>query len=157
MKRRYSSGEQMRLYELFGEPSQWGKTLRSMPWHSAIVMVKPFSGSTIADFIVPCTFDFNVAATKYFHELEEGDVPLTFLFSGSVFFSGEDGALQLSQISWNSEASYRMAVAVWKRMMDLYYPNSAWLCLRRDVFDRLLQHKRENAFTSFDQMIESLL
>ena len=21
--------------------------------------------------------------------------------------------------------------------MDLYYPNSAWLCLRKDVFDRL--------------------
>jgi hypothetical protein len=157
MRRRYSPGEQVRLYELFGEPSQWGKTLHSMPWHSAIVMVKPFTGSTIADLVVPCTFDFNVAATKYFHELDDGDIPLTFLFSGSVFYSGAGGALQLAQISWESEAAYRLPVAVWKKMMDLYYPNSAWLCLRRDVFDRLLRVKRENAFTSFDQLLESFL
>ena len=25
--------------------------------------------------------------------------------------------------------------------MDHYYPNSAWLCLRQDVFDRLYQYK----------------
>ena len=33
-----------------------------------------------------CTFDFNVAATKYFDGLEEGEVPSDFLFSGTVFY-----------------------------------------------------------------------
>jgi hypothetical protein len=33
----------------------------------------------------PCSCDFNIAATKYFHGLEQGDVPLNFLFSGSIF------------------------------------------------------------------------
>ena len=157
MKRRYSPGEQVRLYELFGERSQWGKTLHSMPWTNAMVVVKPFAGSTTADLVVPCTFDFNVAATKYFHELDDGEIPLTFLFSGSIFYSAADGALQLAQISWESDAAYRLPVAIWKTMMDLYYGDSAFLCLRRDVFDRLLQYKRERAFTSWEQTIESFL
>ena len=51
------------------------------------VVVPPFNGRTwwIA---VPCTFDFNVAATKYFAGLEEGELPLDLLFSGTVFYAG---------------------------------------------------------------------
>ena len=26
-------------------------------------------------------------------------------------------------------------------MMEHYYPNSAWLCLRKDIFDRLFAYK----------------
>jgi hypothetical protein len=128
-----------------------------MLWTNAMVVVKPFTGRTTAELPVACTFDFNVAATKYFHGLEGGDVPLTFLFSGSVFYNDARGALQLAQISWESEASWRLPVEVWKHMMDLYYPNAAWLCLSRGVFDRLLQYKRERAFPTWEQAIESVL
>jgi hypothetical protein len=42
-------------------------------------------------------------------------------------------------------------------MMDIYYPNSAWLCLRRDVFDRLYQYKRGRGMATWEQALESIL
>jgi hypothetical protein len=156
-RRHYSPGDQERLFELFGEPERWGQTLRAMLWTHANVGVPGFTGNTIVDVPVACTFDFNVAATKYFAGLEYGEVPLTFLFSGTVFYESEEGSLQVAQISWNKEAAYRLAIPVWQDMMEIYYPNTAWLCLRRDVFDRLYKHKVRHGLTSWEQALENML
>jgi hypothetical protein len=157
-RRRYSPEEQAKLGELFGEPQRWGQTVRSMLWAHASVVVPPFSGETLIDLPVPCTFDFNIATTKYFDALADGLVPLSFLFSGTIFYPGnEDGAFQIDQISWEKEAEFRMPVQAWRRMMDLYYPNTAWLCLRKDAFDRLQEYKRGRAIPSWEMAIESLL
>jgi hypothetical protein len=99
-RRRYGSGEEERLLELFGRRDQWGQTLRSMLWTHASTMVPAFNSATIADLPVPCTFDFNVAMTKYFDALEEGEVPLSLLFSGTIFYETDGGALQAAPISW---------------------------------------------------------
>jgi hypothetical protein len=128
-----------------------------MLWTHASVVVQSFQGETLADLQVPCTFDFNVAATKYFHAVSEGDIPLNLLFSGTVFYVGTDGALQVSPISWNSEARFGLPVGVWRKMMDFYYPNSAWLCLRRDVFERLYDYKVQHAIPTWEQTLEMLL
>src|SRR5258705_12563088 len=64
-RRRYTDQEKERLLDLFGEPDRWSRTLRSMLWTHAAVVIPAFTGGTIADLQVPCTFDFNVAATKY--------------------------------------------------------------------------------------------
>ena len=85
-RRRYSPAEQAQMLELFGAPDRWSQTLRSMLWTHASVVVPSFTGSTEVDLPIPCTFDFNVAATKYFHGLESGDIPLLLLFSGTVFY-----------------------------------------------------------------------
>jgi len=106
---------------------------------------------------VPCTFDFNIAATKYFAGLEDGVVPLNLMFSGTIFFERGDAGLQVEQISWDKEAQFRLPVSVWRNMMDHYYPNTAWLCLRRDVFERLSRYKMEQAFPTWEQAIESLI
>jgi hypothetical protein len=42
-------------------------------------------------------------------------------------------------------------------MMDIYYPNSAWLCLRRDVFERIYQYKVERGIPTWEQALESML
>ncbi len=156
-RRRYNEREQERLLDLFGEPERWGQTLRTMLWTHTSVVVKPFQGSTLVELPVPCTFDFNVAATKYFAGLEAGEVPLCLLLSGTVFYEAADGALQVSQISWDKEAKYQLPVSVWQKMMDFYYPNSAWLSLRRDVFDRLYQYKMRRGIPTWEQALESLL
>src|SRR6478672_670627 len=140
-QRVYEAEEKKKLKELFGAPEDWGQTLRTRLWTHANTIVPQFQGHTRTILAVPCTFDFNVAATKYFYALEEGDIPLTFLFSGTVFYEEEDGVMQVAQIPWEKEATYRLPVQVWQEMMDLYYPNSAWLRLRRDVFDRLYRYK----------------
>jgi len=106
---------------------------------------------------VPCTFDFNVAATKYFHGLSGGDVPLTFLFSGTVFYADAHGTLQVAPIPWDKEARFRLPIKAWNEMMDIYYPNTAWLCVRRDVFERLYQYKISNAIPTWEETLEALL
>jgi len=156
-RRRYNEREQERLLDLFGEPERWGQTLRTMLWTHTSVIVTPFQGSALVELPVPCTFDFNVAATKYFAGLEDGGVPLCLLFSGTIFYEATGGALQVSQISWEKEAKYQLPVSVWQEMMNFYYPNSAWLSLRRDVFDRLNGYKMRRGITTWEQALESLL
>ena len=90
-RRRYSAAEQERLADLFGEPERWGQTLRPMLWTHADVTVPAFSDSVAVDLRVPCSFDFNLAATKYFYGLSDGEIPLIFLFSGSCFYAGANG------------------------------------------------------------------
>ena len=155
-RRKYDAKEQEKLLDLFGRPERWGRTLRSMLWTHASAIVTPFAGSTVVDLPVPCSFDFNVAATKYFAGLEDGEVPLNLMFSGTIFYENE-GGLQVEQIPWDREAKYRLPVKVWKEMMDIYYPNTAWLCLQRDTFDRLAKYKMEMGIPTWEQALERLL
>ena len=67
---------------------------------------------------MPCTFDFNVGATKYFHGLGDGEVPLCVMFSGTVFYARAGEALQVAPISWDKEARFALPVKVWREMMD---------------------------------------
>lgn len=156
-RRAYSDAEKAKMFELFGEPSRWGQTLKSMLWTHASVVVQPFTNQTEIDLPVACTFDFNVAATKYFDGLETGEAPLLLLFSGTMFYRDEFGALQIGQISWNKEAQFRLPVKIWREMMDHYYPNSAWLNLRRDTFERLQNYKTRGGLATFEQALENLL
>lgn len=111
----------------------------------------------LVDLPVTCTFDFNVAATKYFSGVEGGEIPLLLQFSGSVFYAAADGALQVDRIPWDREAKYSLPVAVWQEMMDSYYPNTAWLTVRRDVFERLLEYKSRHGIPTWEQTLESML
>jgi hypothetical protein len=156
-RRHYTQEEQSKLLDLFGEPSRWGQTLKNMLWTNAIVIVPGFKKQTVVELQVPCTFDFNVAATKYFHGLSEGDLPLNFLFSGTVFYADSNEQLQVAPISWEKEAKFKLPLKTWKDLIDHYYPNTAWLNLRRDVFDRLYQYKVRNGITSWEQVIERVL
>ena len=155
-RRNYTAQEQARLSDLFGAPSRWGQTLKTMLWTHVAVSVPSFQGETAVEIPVPCTFDFNVGTTKYFHGLNEGDLPLNFLFSGTVFYHGENGDLQVAPISWEKEAKFRLPLKIWKQMIDEYYPNTAWLCLRRDAFERLYEYKVRNGIPTFEEVIERL-
>ena len=156
-RRRYVPAERERLGDLFGDPSRWSQTLRSLLWTHASVNVPPFTGSVLVDLRLPCTYDFNVQVTKYFDSLEDGEVPLTLLFSGSVFFAGPGGALQVERVSWSKEAGYRLPVRVWRDVIDHYYPNTAWLNLHKDVFDRLAAYKARRGLPTWEQALEALL
>lgn len=156
-RRRYQPGEQDRLLELFGEPQHWGQTLRPMLWTHAGAFIPAFEGSTVVELPVPCTYDFNVGAAKYFYALEDGEVPLCLLFSGTVFHRTPDGGLQAGPIPWDREAAFRLPVRVWKDMMEQYYPNSVWLCLPRNVFDRLYAYKRSRVLPTWEQTLDTLL
>jgi len=156
-RRHYSSEERARLVDLFGDPDRWSLTLKTMLWTHAIVVLPGFMGNSLVDLPVPCTFDFNVAATKYFHALQGGELPLVFLFSGTVFYQDESGTMQVAPISWEKEAKFRLPVRTWHDLIESYYPNSAWLSVRKDVFDRLYQYKVRCGIPTWEQTLERVL
>ena len=155
--RHYEAAEQERLLELFGVPSRWKDTLRSLLWTHIVLQVPRFSGSTVVDMPVACTYDLEVVAAKYFYALEDGEVPLEFLFSGTIFYAGEGGRLQTTRISWEKEAEFRLPVRLWKEMMDQYFPNSAWVRLRKDAFDQLYDYKIRKGLPTWEATVEALL
>ena len=157
-RRRYAPGEQAKMLDLFDQPDRWGQTLRSLLWTHVNWVVPTFAGAgNIIDLQVPCSFDFNVAATKYFAGLSEGDIPLLFLFSGNVFYASPDSPLQVAPISWEQEARFKLPVKLWREMMESYYPNSVWINLHKDVFDSLYRYKMRHGLLSWEQTLERIL
>jgi hypothetical protein len=156
-RRRYSPEEQIRMRDLFGEPERWSRTLRNLLWTNTSVVVPSFQDTTTTDLPVPCTFDFNVATTKYFEGLSDGAIPIHVMFSGTVFYADADDVLQVAPVSWDQEARFTLPVKVWRDMMDAYYPNTVWLNLRRDAFDRLNQYKTQHGIPTWEQALEKIL
>ncbi len=156
-QRSYDAAEQAQLGDLFGEAHRWGDTLRGLLWTQSSLVVPPFDGATVVNLIVPCTYDFDVAAAKYLAGVREGEIPLELLFSGTVFYMGASGALQINRISWNAEASHRLPVSVWRDTMDHYFPNSAWVRIDRDAFERLVAFRARRALTSWEAVVDELL
>ena len=156
-QRSYSEAEQAALGDLFGAPHRWSDTLKGLLWTHATVVVPPFEGATVVDLHVPCTYDFDVAATKYLSGVRDGDIPLDLLFTGTVFYAGAGGALQVNRISWNAEASYRLPVRVWRETMEHYFPHSAWLRVDRERFDRLVAFRARGSLTSWEAVVDALL
>jgi hypothetical protein len=156
-RRRYAAEEQAKLRDLFDDPSRWGQTLKNLLWTHANLVVPSFRGTTVTDLPVPCTFDFNVAATKYFDGLADGEVPICVQFSGTVFYANTEGGLQVAPISWDKEARFRLPVRIWREMMESYYPNSAWLRLHKDAFDRLHQYKIREGLPTWEAVIDRIV
>ncbi|MEA2246954.1 MAG: hypothetical protein QOH46_1483 [Solirubrobacteraceae bacterium] len=156
-RRAYDEAATDRLFDLFGPRENWGTTLNSLLWTRTTLVVPPFSERTVVDLPVICTYDLEVSATRYFDALGDGEVPLEFLFSGSVFYTGDGGALQTARISWEHEAQYRLPVAVWKETMDRHFPGAAWLRLPKDSYDRLCAFRSRRALASWDAVVDALL
>lgn len=156
-KRSYSAATRARLTELLGAPGPDGATIRSLFWTHATLMVPPFVGGVTVDLTVGCTYDFEVAVAKYFHALEEGEVPLEFLFSGSIFYPEAGGALRVGQIPWDREANFRLPIRVWREAMEHHFPRSAWLRLPLETFDRLHAYRMSRLLPRWEDAIDELL
>jgi hypothetical protein len=156
-QRRYNADEKAKMKDIFGEPERWGKTMHAFLWTNVNTVVPRFTGSTIVDLPIPCSYDFEVVSTKYFNALEGGEIPLNFLFSGTMFYEGEGGNLQIGQISWSKEANYRLPVALWKDAIASAFPNTAWIRLQKDVFDQLYQYKITHGLITWEDVLTRLL
>ena len=155
-QRRYSPREGQRLHDLFGDPSRWGETLNPLHLTTLTVMVPTFSDSVEIDVPVPCSYDLEVAGSRYFASLDDGQVPLLLLFSGTVFHQGPTGLL-IEQVPWHTECTYRLPVAIWREIMEMYFPDTGWLRLRRDTLDALAAFKSRRALVTWNDTVEALL
>jgi hypothetical protein len=155
-RRRYSAAEGERLLDLFGTRDRWADTLKPLLFTTVTVMVPAFTGCIDLDVPVPCSYDLEVAASRYFDSLDDGEIPLLLLFSGTVFAQGPTG-LVIEQVPWHKECSFQLPVRVWREVMDMYFPNSGWLMLRRDTLDALGRFKSRRALASWDDTVSALL
>lgn len=155
-RRGYRADEAAGLVDQFGATDRWGTTLKPFVWMHCSAMVQGFSGSTEVELPMPVTYDFEVTASKYLHALQDGNVPLTFLFSGTVFTRGQQG-FGVEQLSWSLESAYRMPVEVWRSAMREFYPGSGWLRLHHDTLVELAGYKAAQGLTTWDTVVESLL
>ena len=155
-QRHYSVEEEQRLVGLFGHTPRWGDTLQPFLWTNVSTTVTTFTGTTEVDLAVPCTYDMDVAAAKYLHSLDGGEIPIVAMFSGTAFSRGDAG-FSATPVSWTEEAVYGLPVAQWREMMNAYFPNSGWLRLRRETLDALQRFKTQRALLSWDEALEQLL
>ena len=155
-RRSYDKAEEDRLYELFDEPRRWGETLHPSLWGHTGMTVTAFEGTTEVDLPMPVTYDFEVSGTKYLHNVRDGVVPLQFMFAGTIFTRGDTG-FAAEPIGWNKDAAFQMPAKVWHDTMDLYFPNSGWLRVRRDTMDALTKYKSDRALPTWEAAFEQLL
>jgi Family of unknown function (DUF6084) len=155
-RRSYAGPEQQGLTDLFGVADRWGDTLKPFLWTQVSTLVPGFTGSVDVDLPLVCTYDFDVTAAKYLHALRDGEVPLLFLFGGTVFTRGVSG-FSVEQVPWHSEAAHRLPVRVWRELMDVYFPHSGWLRLDQATLDRLVRYKSARALTSWEQVFDELV
>jgi hypothetical protein len=155
-RRRYDDAEERALLDLFGDRTRFGQTLRPFSWLHASAVAPGFTGSTEIDLVLPCTYDFEVSGATYLRALRDGEVPLLFLFSGTVFTRGTTG-FSVSPVPWDAEASFRLPVAVWRDLMETAFPGSEWLRVHRDTVDALAHYRHLRGLTSWDAVLTTLL
>ena len=155
-RRRYSAAEAERLHDLFGDTDRWADSVKPLQFLTLSTMVPGFRGSIEQDLQVPCTYDLEIASTRYFAALDDGTIPLLLLFSGTIF-RVLDGKLSVQQVPWSSETVFGLPVAVWRETVDLHFPDSAWLRIRRDTLDELQRFKSRNALPTWDSTLSALL
>ncbi len=156
-KRSHDPATRERLVELFGEPGSWGASSRALPWVRADVLVPAFTGATTFALDVPCSYDLEVAATKYLHSLDEGEAPLTFHFNGTVLYRADDGRVQYVLLPWTTSAEFRLPIGVWQSMMNAHYPGGRWVGLQADTLERLAGYRAEHGLPTFDAAVAQLL
>jgi hypothetical protein len=157
IRRGYDPETKERLFELFGETERWSETLRTLLWTFVTVPVPRFTRNTIIDISISCSEDQAIAAGKYFYAVRDGNIPLAFLFSGTLFYKGPHDNLQIMQVPWEKEAAFIMPASLWQKMMDEHFPCIRWLRIRKDIYDKLVKYKAQSSFPTFEKAVESLL
>ncbi|MFE3598753.1 DUF6084 family protein [Streptomyces sp. NPDC059142] len=159
-RRPYDQAEQDGLRGLFGERERWSDTLRPFLWMQCNTTVQGFTGATEVDLALPCTYDFDVVGSRYLHALgADGTVPVSLLFSGTVFARGAEGGsgLGVRQVPWDREARYDLPVAVWRRLIGYHFPHSGWIRLDHDMLAALADFRERRGLISWDETVGTLL
>lgn len=156
-RRDYDDETRARLVELFGDPERWGSTTQSFLWAELDVLVPAFTGATAFRLPMAANYDLEIAATKYLHSLPDGEVPLTFNFTGTIFYRGDGGRMQIVKVPWDCRTRYSMSASAWREMIDHHYPDAGWVALRDDTLDSLGRHKARLGLPTFDATVAELL
>ncbi len=155
-RRTYDAETRDKLVELFGPPERWAATTRSFLWTQVGSLVPGFRGSSEFTVLVAASYDLELAAVKYFYSLPDGEVPLSFHFSGTILYA-EGERIQLGMVPWSCSARFGLPIETWRRLMALYYPGGGWVRLETTTLDALLARKAQSGLPTFDAVVTELL
>jgi hypothetical protein len=155
-RRQYVEDEADGLGTLFGGRDRWDQTMQPLQLAFLTHLLPGFSGAADFDLSLPCSYDFEVGAHRYLDALEDGEIPLILLFSGTVF-AGTAGSLDVSPVPWHKETRVRLPVAVWREAMEVHFPAQAWLRLDRHTFDRLVAYGNHQQLAAWPDIVDRLL
>ena len=156
-RRAYDDDTRARLVDLFGEPERWATTTHSFLWTELGVLVPAFTGATAFKLPIQCNYDLELAATKYLYSIPGGSVPLSFNFTGTIFYRGDEGKMQIVKVPWECTVRYEMPIAAWREMIEHYYSNTGWIALGDDTLEALSRRKAAQGLHSFDATVGQLL
>jgi hypothetical protein len=156
-RRGYDPQTRERLAELFGPSTRWTPSTSGLSWARVAVTVPAFVGEAAFGIEVPCTYDLEVAAAKYFYALADGVVPLSFHFNGNVFYHDRGGRLQMTPVSWSTTASFGMPVSAWREMIAAHYPGGGWVRVADGTLEALHERRRRRGLPSVDALLRELL
>jgi len=156
-KRSYDPEARERLAELFGEPERWAATTGAFRWAQVDVLVPSFTGDAEFEIRVPCTYDHEVAATKYFAGLSDGNVPIQAHFNGTLFYRAAAGDLQMMMLPWDLSVRHDLLVQTWREMIDSHYPEGDFIRLQGGTLDRLRRLKTGQGTATYDATVSALL
>lgn len=156
-KRVYDPETQAKLVDLFGAPERWGATTHAVRWAQVDTLVQGFTGATSFDLELPCTYDLEVAASKYFYSLPDGVAPLAFHLTGMILYRGEHDRLQVAQVPWSCSVSWNMPVEKWQEAVADQYPGGGWVRLSDETLEALTALKAAGGFHSYDALVADLL
>ncbi len=154
--RTYDQEEQALLGDLFGTPDRWHATLRTFAWADVSLVIPGFEDETEAEIPVPCTYDFDQAATRFFDVVHSGAIPVRFFFSGPIFRT-ESSGFSTERIPWSSECSYRMPVGVWRDAMRACYGDDALIRINLETLEKLRRYRALSGATTWDEVLERLM
>jgi hypothetical protein len=156
-RRGYDAETRERLAELFGPPASWTPSTSGLAWARVAATVPGFTGSTPFGIEVPCTYDLEVAAAKFFYAVADGEVPLSFHFNGTVFFYGPNRRLQVVPVPWSCTAQSKMPVTAWRAMITEHYPGGGWIRIDEQTLAALNDRRAVRGLPSFAACIAELL
>ena len=99
-----------------------------------------------------------MAAAKYLHGLDDGEIPILLLFSGTVFRDAPRRRwLRGVARGVARGGDVPAARGVWRDVMDRYFPNSGWIRVSRDTLDVSTRFKAARALPTWEEAFEHLL
>ena len=156
-KRGYDEPTRERLVELFGPPASWTPSTQSLSWARVTAVVPGFVGTTTFALELACGYDLEVAATKYFYALADGEVPLSFHFGGTVFYRSSNSRLQVAPVPWSATARFQLPLATWRAMIAEHYPGGGWIRLHNDTLAALNARRVALGLATLDACVAELL
>jgi hypothetical protein len=142
------------LQDVFGEPERWNDTARSVIWAKRDVLAPSFTGSTSFELELPCSTDLELATMRYLDAVPDGEVPLAFHFSGSIFYRGRHDRMQLTMVPWHTTAQFRLPIETWRKAVG---DRGGLVRVTDETFEALKRYRTDRGLPSLGGAVSDLI